>query len=318
MANTKVLIKDLAEMMGLKVGQKGSICYGNHSGYPFLLEEKRSNKQVDLLVQICATNMGQPMTYDMFQNLSLPVGVRMYVGNYRLNLGIDASASNEEVLGKLSSAIAMVTNVLKNLGFTGCDELGGVYNISLYSINGSYSFYSIDNVSYLQTRLAQVKEQEKAKKERVPLGILAAIGGGLAGAALILLIGKLGYISFYASILMSMFIVFLYKKAAAKFSVVSAIITGVLCLAFSIVIPRLSSALTIYDGFKSSGLSDYYTFTVGECFRYCKDVYREAGMTFYYYRDVVLMTVLGIGGGAAFIAASLKEVVNKDKVQKID
>jgi len=316
MINAKLVVKDMATAMNLKLDKKGSMCHGFYNGYPFLLEEKKEGKLSVIAIQMCGTNMGQPMTYEMFQNVMFPQGVRMYVGNYRLNLGIDVREDNQIMIQKLTEAISIATSVLKNNGFTGCDELGGVYNINLYSINGSYSYYSIDNVSYLQTRLSQVKEQEKAKKERVPLGILAALGGAIAGAALIILIGKLGYIYFYASVLMVMLIVKPYKKAAGKFSVVSAVITGVLSLISSVVVPRLSSALTIYDAFAEYGYANYIS--VWDCFVYCRRVYAEAEMMFDYYIDVVLMSVIGIVAAALFIFAELKTVANMDKIQKID
>lgn len=316
MANGKQIVMNMAAVMGLKTGKNGTFCHGMHCGYPFLLEEKKDNRQNELKIQMCATKMGQPMTYEMFQELMFPQGVRMYVGNYRLNLSLDAFEDISVVTQKLTTTIAMVTDLLQKYGYTGCDELGGVYNISLYSINGSYSFYSIDNVSYLEQRLEQVKEQERAVKERVPLGILAALGGTLAGAALILIIGKLGYISFYASIFMVVMTIILYRKAAKKFTVVSAVITGIISLAASIIVPRLRAALTIYDSVRDYAY--YYSdITVYDCFVNCKAIYDAAGISFYFYRDVVLMTVLGIGTAVVMIVVALRDNAKKDKIQKI-
>lgn len=313
MANVRQIVLNMAAALGLKTDKNGTFCHGFHCGYPFLLEAKSDNRLNELKVQMCATNMGQPMTYEMFQNVMLPQGVRIYVGNYRVNLAVDGNGDINEVTRSLADAIAIVTDTLQRMGFTGCDELGGIYNISLYSINGSYSFYSIDNVSHLEQRLEQIKEQERAVKERIPLGILAGLGGVAIGAAATIVLGKLGYISFYASVLMTFLTITFYKKAAKKFTVVSAIITGIMCLASSIIIPRLSTAISLYDIFRES--RDNVPFSV--CFAQCRQIYSSWGLTAYYFRDVILMAILGIAGAAAFIFSSLKETSGKDKIKKI-
>lgn len=315
-ANTRQILKDLAELMNLMLDKKGTFCHGNNSGYPFLVEERRINRIPQLMVHLCATYMGQPMSYDMFRGIYFPQGVTLYVNNYKVNLVIDGNKDTETVMQNLVDSVAAVTNLLKNNGFTGCDELGGIYNIHLYSINGSFCFYSMDNVSHIEQRLNMMKEQENAKRERVPLGILAAIGGGLIGAAVSIGIEQLGYIVFYASIITVILIFTFYKKAAGKYTVVSAVITGILGVTFSLIVPTWASALVIYRELVSEGYGAFVT--AGECFVHCKDVYQEAGMMFDYYIDVVLMSILGLATTVVMVISSLKDSANKNKVKMIN
>lgn len=316
MANSRMIIKDIAASMNLKLGKRGTYCHGMYSGYPFFLEEKKSNRIVEFHAMMCACNMGQPIDYSIFSAISMPGNVKIYVSGYKINLGMLVNGKDDDVMRDLVNAIVMITNVLKNNGYTGSDEMGGVYNISLYSLNDCFCFYSIDNASHLEARLSEVRAQHKAKKEKYFLGILGALLGAAIGAGLTLLINALGYYSFWTIIAMSVLSVILYQKFAGKFTVPSAIITGIITLAFSLFIPRLCAAITLYKAVVESNAQDSITFR--DCFVYCRQFYFLFSAKLYYFRDVILMNIFGVAGAAVVIITSLKSELGANKVKKID
>lgn len=311
MANRKQIISDIAEVMGLKVEKNGTICHGLNSGYPFLLELAEANRAFEFRVLICANNMGQPIDSSIFNGINFMGNTHLFSSGYKINLVTMAEGSNDDMVMVLGDAISKVVNALKVNYYTGCDEMGGVYNIELYHINGVYCFYSVDNVANLQTRLTETKHREMAKPENVALGIIGAVLGACTGAAATFLLGRMNVLSFWASAASSIFCVILYRKFAGNFSFKGATVTGIISLLFAFFVPRLEGCLSVYEIYKKEGYEVFYDFR--EVFSNLKNYYEG----FYYYRDIVLMTIIGIVAAVIIIVSALRSVANSDRIRKI-
>lgn len=142
-----------------------------------------------------------------------------------------------------------------------------------FNRNGSYAGVSLE-----------------VKEENVILGTIGALIGALAGAALIMLLAKVGYVASICGVVMAYLSLFLYTKFAGKLSKKGIVICVVIMLVTVFVTEWLATSYAVYEEWKTYGIS------FGEIFKNFFSLLKEADATGAFAKDLLMLygfTALG-------------------------
>lgn len=315
MANCKKIIEDATLMLGLKYDKKASMAWGVHRGFTMTLETRNVSNQQQICIALCAGIQGAPIQSGYLQSVRLPDKVRCSTDSFRINMVFAVSGKHDDNVIKVAEATKMMIDFISGNGAVNCDEAGKAGSTAVWRVRGRYAFLSEELAEMVQAKISQNSAVEAEKKENYVLGIVGALLGSVAGGALILLIARLGIISWLCSIVMGLAVVFCYKKLAKKFSIFGFVVCTVVSIAMTFFVFNLDAAISLYQAFQDADMTDM---TFGYCFQNVKLLYTLIDAMDTYNHNLILMMLAGIVGalGAGWMEyANQKEQFEMYKVQ---
>lgn len=130
----------------------------------------------------------------------------------------------------------------------------------------------------------------EVKEENVLLGTVGALIGALAGAALIVILAKIGYVASISGMVMAFLSLFLYTKFAGKLSKKGIVICVVIMLVTVFLTQWLFYTYIFYKELKD------YGFTFGDVFKSLWDLIEMTEIKGDFIKDIIMLyafTVLG-------------------------
>ena len=98
------------------------------------------------------------------------------------------------------------------------------------------------------------------KNENIFLGLVGAILGSSAGAIVIVLLDRIGFVAAISGIVMAICTISLYRKFAKGFSVKGLIICVIVMIIMTLIAENIAISLAVLDAFKKIGIkSDFWT-----------------------------------------------------------
>ncbi len=205
--------------------------------------------------------------------------------------------------------------LIQNHYESGCMECGSPYELSVYEINGTSSWLCGSCASRTLNRLEREQEEIQNRNSYFGKGICGALLGILAGIALYVVLGLLGYVAAISGLLMALLSMKLYEKFGGCLDK-----KGILaCIALLLLAVPLANRLT-WTGTAFYALKDY-GWTLGECFRDLNYIIESTNLQRQFRADLMLgyfFTLLGsvFSFVRAFRGASGKFVMKRaDKKQ---
>lgn len=314
MANGKKVLEDVVDILGIKLDDSKLKAWGLHRGYTLFAECVNDGRQVYINVSMCASFASAPIQQVLTHEVKVPEKVVCSSAGYRINLKCTIAGNHQKNVDRIVEAVrALVNYVITNEGVN-CDEKGFQGNVEIWFIQGNHLFLCPESAEGINYNMNQASAAYNNIKENYVLGIVGALLGSVVGAAVILLVARMGYISAISSAVMGFAVVFGYKKLGKKFSVVAGILCIIISIAMTYLAFRIDSAWDLFNAFRDAGWDDM---TFMECFKDAKEWYEELDAISDYTRNMVLMVLSGVVGAVAAVWVELKERKTEYSMHKL-
>lgn len=314
MANGKKVLEDVVDILGIKLDDSKLKAWGLHRGYTLFAECVNDGRQVYINVSMCASFASAPIQQVLTHEVKVPEKVVCSSAGYRINLKCTIAGNHQKNVDRIVEAVrALVNYVITNEGVN-CDEKGFQGNVEIWFIQGNHLFLCPESAEGINYNMNQASAAYNNIKENYVMGIVGALLGSVVGAAVILLVARMGYISAISSAIMGFAVVFGYKKLGKKFSVVAGILCIIISIAMTYLAFRIDSAWDLFNAFRDAGWDDM---TFMECFKDAKEWYEELDAISDYTRNMVLMVLSGVVGAVAAVWVELKERKTEYSMHKL-
>ena len=144
---------------------------------------------------------------------------------------------------------------------------------------------------------ASSAKAETKKEQNIPLGTVGAILGSMAGAILIILLDRIGYVASISGLVMAIATVYLYQKFAKGISGKGIAICVVIMIVMVLIAENIACSIAIVDKLAKLGYDNY---SVGDIFnnffRLLAEGYIDSEVYFGNLALVYLFTALGAFG----------------------
>ena len=314
MANGKKVLADVADILAIKLDESKMKAWGLHRGYTLFAECVNDNRNIYINVSLCASFASAPIQQVLTHEVKVPEKVVCSSAGYRINLKCTIAGNHQKNVDRIVEAVrALVNYVIANEGVN-CDEKGFQGNVEIWCIQGNHLFLCPESAEGINYNMNQASTAYKGIKENYVLGIIGALLGSVVGAAVILLVARMGYVSAISSAVMGFAVVFGYKKLGKKFSVVAGNLCIVISIAMTYLAFRVDSTWDLFNAFRDAGWDDM---TFMECFKDAKEWYEELDAMSDYTRNMVLMVLSGVVGAVAAVWVELKERKTEFSMKKL-
>ena len=146
--------------------------------------------------------------------------------------------------------------------------------------------------------MIQGNPEIQEKQEKVALGIVGALLGGVLGGAAIVLIGQMGLISAISGVVLALCTMKGYELLAGKLSKQGLLICIAVMLITPYVADRISWALVIVEELG---------FAFGDAFKYVHEVVKEFELESDYWKDLIFIYAFTALGGFTMVKQAFKK-----------
>ncbi len=194
---------------------EGSHCfYGMRNGFHMALIPMGTEGSGGLLLTVSVTNGGVPDKREMKQAAKESKSLtRPAVQGYRVSYTIPGAVfSTKKQIRRIGEAVSFLPDFLRRSGYRECCELSGrTDDIGCYYVNGTARILCREE--FEKARQQTMERQQKAfeKGGGIIPGIVGAFLGSILGAAVIVIVGQLGYISIWSGVVMGVCTIYGYQ-----------------------------------------------------------------------------------------------------------
>ncbi|MBQ8802452.1 MAG: hypothetical protein IJZ53_02295 [Tyzzerella sp.] len=221
---------------------------------------------------------------------------------HKVSLSVAAPNLQKNLPDVLNNSIAPIINYLVNGNYTsGCENCGDtMQQLHCYEINGLHHYICDTCAKEIEASLQEKQVNIKMQKSQFIPGLIGAFLGSLLGAALWILIYRLGYIAGLAGAVTAICALKGYEMFGKHLDKKGVICSVIIMVAMIFFANKIAWSWEAFDALKDYG----YTFS--NCFRYLGDILEASGLTGSYYGD------LGIGYFLTLIC-SIGNIINAFK-----
>lgn len=347
MADFQKVIKQAADILGLKYDRKRVVAYGAYQGYTVMITPGAGTSRATTMQISLGAKLGnEPVEEMVIRECGLPEGVSRVGAGYGIDMLLANKGKRKDLVNKVTDTVIRVTEGLKAAGCEPCDEKGVSGETAVYFVRGRYAILAEDTLREQLYGAQRDKAQEDQTQEQLIPGIIGALIGSLVGVALILLLGRLGRVSMLSGLVMGIGVVYGYKKLGKKFSRLSCILCIVISVVMSYLAFRVDTALDLYSGYRSyveevnaelEKVQEEYGLTLEDLKEYgfdpeeyglnwsymdillrSRELFAEDGSLGTYYVNLFLMMLTGAGGSIASIWAERANQKESFEVKKLE
>ena len=186
-----------------------------------------------------------------------------------------------------------------------CPVCGRAIDTNIYAVENAVNAMCGDCFLNAQRKVSDSSSSEQRRVENVPLGIVGAILGGLAGAVLWVLFSLMGRIVIIAGALSALAGYLLYKKLAGKISKKGLILSLVIAFIFLLIGMYFAIGLDVMNGVREYGVH----LSLAEAFRWIPEYVSEnTGV-------VIFNNIFGIVSFLAGAGISAAHYQNENKMK---
>lgn len=143
---------------------------------------------------------------------------------------------------------------------------------------------------------ASSAKAETKKEQNIPLGTVGAILGSMAGAILIILLDRIGYVASISGLVMAIATVYLYQKFAKGISVKGIAICVVTMIVMVLIAENIACSIAVVEELAELGYNYSFGDIFNNFFRLLAEGYIDSGVYFGNLALVYLFTALGAFG----------------------
>ena len=243
-----------AEATGLSFDQESNILYGTFNGYTYAVPQAPSNARY-CYVTFHVTRDGSPLSVsdgkqiakesnklvEFFKPASVPSV------NFMVKLEKDQGAAAQKIL----EALTYLSEAFASRGYVNaCERCNHEIATEVCTVGNGLRFFCPECFETVSTNLIEQAHTEADTPENVAAGMVGALGGALLGAIVVVLFGRLGYVTALSGFIAAICSLKGYELLAKKMSVKGAVIACVAMLAMIYVGHRADWAIEVAQYFE--------------------------------------------------------------------
>lgn len=242
MAAYKIILTEISDKTGLFINRSPFALYGTYKKYLlFIKREDLTERKNNIVICFCVKRGRNAEQLAMF--LSLPKECKIHQSGYKCSLYMPVGGKNgaEKAVGLLDS----VAEQLDKRGFYNCDEHGNDIQTNVYIKGSAFVFMSAEEADKTRVSLYKEEREQAYRDGNFMLGLVGAVIGAAFGAAVVLLMSRMGFISGLCGILMGIAIVYGYKIKGLRHNMLSACLCVFIAVFFAYLTFRLDIAFSV-------------------------------------------------------------------------
>ncbi|MCR5254896.1 MAG: hypothetical protein K6D96_03120 [Acetatifactor sp.] len=292
----------IADSCLMTLSKEHGLIYGEVDGFDMVLYPKKKSTPYALTVVLGAVKAGDADIAKEIKNTYKFVNEVKFKDNH---LEIELKELKEEALSSFNNILKAFAALLKSKGFEpACENCGkSIRTMEYLQGEGSFQILCDECADEAKRKFAGKAEENSHKRERVILGLIGAIIGAAIGSALIILIGRAGYVTTFTGFVLGIATVLLYRKFAGKMSIISVIV----CLIVMGAAVYLSNrAVWAYAILNNAGAKEY-GMTFLDCFMWIPDLIKEKYIDSSDYTSSLVKYILFTAvGGVGMLASEFR------------
>lgn len=309
--------ENTAQRLGLSFDKKRGVGYGVYRGYTMLVLPRNETSGRELTsyisIAVCASRYGQAPDSGLFEGI--PFGIAHSSDGFMQMFSADVSYSRSGVEKVLVNTANAVVTALSAAGCENCNINGEEGLTDIYFFKDGYVFINEADAERMVSELDIKKSEYSEIPENMLLGIIGAAVCSLIGAAIILLLGRVGRVSLLGGLAMGGGIVWGYKKFGRKLSAAGAVICTAISVIISYLAFRTDASLDLFFAFREAEYADTFTFSL--CFENTKALFELGDALDTYYMNMFLMLLCGIGGSAIVVWSERADIAGNFNFVKL-
>lgn len=248
-------LKMLAADFGLQQMNQ-IVYYGVFSGFPVVVQTDPNNHKWFVRVH-AAADQPDGMLSSLLNQMILDQRVlKAAVDGYAICIDIQARGNGKKAAETLRTVSDQLVRHLKFAGYhPACAQTGqNDPTLRLCNINNRWLFLSQEGYRQTVNALEDAKASKRARREIMPLGILGALLGALAGGALWVVIGHLNYYAWIAGFITVSGAFYGYKLLGGRVGKVGAVLVFIISIAVLFGASLTEWAWRFTDWFREAGV----------------------------------------------------------------
>lgn len=293
MTNKKILDR-LQEATGLKADGASGQLYGFYNGYHVRLVPYNPNNAYSYMACFSLSFGGMQPRKEEIKEIAGGIKTlsrKVQVKGFSVSFFIRSKMTLEKTAENIRTALGGITELLTVRGYRECCEnCGREAVLEHYRMGNEYQLLCSDCFSQKGKEISDRSQREALKEETVIGGVIGALFGSLVGAAVIVLLGQLGYVSVLSGIAMGFCVLKGYRLLGNRIS------------RKGIVISFLVIALMVYAADRFDWSLSFSRWSEGEvdvitAFQYFPELLREGYINVASYRlNLLLVYVFSVLG----------------------
>ena len=315
MASLVQIMSAAADATGLTFNPVKNILYGTFNGYTFAVTLAAANARF-CSVFFHVTREGNPLSTSEGKQIAKesnkmvefmkPAGSAS-VSSFLVKPGKD----EQTAVQKLVDALTYLSNAFADRGYVStCERCRQPVDTEPCATGTGLRFLCQDCFDAVSSDLTDKAHAEADTPENVAAGVVGALGGALLGAIVVVVFGRLGYVTALSGLIAAICSLKGYELLAKKMSIKGAIIACIAMLAMIYVGHRADWAIEVAKYFEV----DFFT-----GFRAIPMLIREEAIELGVYLKGLLMTYLfALLGAVPTVVNSIKGQKTKYTIQKLN
>ena len=303
-----------AETTGLSFDPERNILYGTFGAYAFAVLVNASNvRYCSIFFHVTRdgnafiANDGKEIAKESNKLLQFVKPAGAAPASFLVKLEKDEQGTAQRILDALNFLSAAFTS----RGYVNtCENCRHEVATEPCAVGNGLRFLCPECFESVSVSMNDKAHQEAETPENVPAGIVGALGGALLGALVVVLFGRLGYVTALSGLIAAICALKGYELLAKKMSVKGAIISCIAMLAMIYVGHRADWAIEA---------SQYFQVDFFKAFRAIPMLIEEGAIELgQYLKGLFMVYLFALLGAVPTVISSLKQQKNKFTVQKLN
>lgn len=226
------MLKAHAAEKGWQFDEELFVAFGTKDGYSFCVQQQPDIVAFQVIVTVTNGTSGPSKNeINEFTKPNKKLIQMAVVNGYQVTFNIVRKSNQQKMLENLDHAMELIITELRQRGYGNCCKSCGVAQpTEAYYISGVTS-HLCGNCQAEKAQSNEIMEvQQKTKRENILLGVVGALIGAVIGAASIVLIGQLGYVSMLSGFIMGLCTLKGYELLGGKLTTKGIVISIVLMI----------------------------------------------------------------------------------------
>ena len=302
-----------AEATGLSFDSARNIMHGAYNGYSFAFPALPNNARY-CYVNFSITHDGTPLPQAEAKQIAKEsnklVEFIKPAGNALCSFMIKMEKDEEATAQKLTDALTYLSEAFAARGYVNtCERCRQPLETEACAVGNGIRFLCADCFEAVSADLTEKAHAEEETPENVAAGVVGALGGALLGAVVVVIFGRLGYVTALSGLIAAICALKGYELLAKKMSVKGAVISCVAVLAMIYVGHRADWAIEVAKYFDV----DFFT-----AFRAVPMLIEEEAIELgQYLRGLIMTYLFALLGAVPSVINSIKGQKNKYTVQRL-
>ena len=298
-----------AEATGLSYDQARNIMHGVYNGYSFAFPAVPNNARyccVDFSIAHDGIALTPAEAKQIAKESNKTLEYMKPAGNASCSFLVKLGKDEEATAQKLTDALDYLSDAFTARGYVNtCESCRQAVETEAYTVGNGLRFLCPDCFESVSANLNEKAHVEAETPENVAAGVVGALGGALVGAIVVVIFGRLGFVTALSGLIAAICSLKGYELLAKKMSIKGAVIA---CLAM---------LLMIYLG-RAIEVAQYFDVGFFKAFRAIPMLIEEDVIELGdYLKGLFMVYLFALLGAVPTVIKSIKGQQNKYNVQRL-